>query len=98
MREGKYAPLAERLGGVRSRAVELSFIELERLLGELPVSAKRHAAWWANDASHVQAKAWLGTGWIVTKVDRKAEHVRFERGPISPRPTREYRHTLATRV
>jgi hypothetical protein len=49
--------------------------------GDLPPSAKKHRPWWANDKSHVQAKAWLRAGFSVGKesVDFKSETVCFVR-------------------
>ena len=42
--------------------VRLSFVEIERIIGQpLPSSARRHRAWWANERSgtHVNARSWL---------------------------------------
>lgn len=77
---GKYAPLARHLRG-QSAPVSMSFSQLENLLGDsLPPSARRHQAWWSNESegSHVQAHAWLDTGWRVASVDLRAERVVFE--------------------
>ncbi len=80
---GSYAPLAEHLVGVSGLSTQLSFAQVERILGRpLPDSALHHRAWWANDAkgSHSHATAWMGAGWLVDSVDLNAATVRFRRG------------------
>lgn len=77
---GKYDPLFEYLCRAGDRPVELSFDEIEVLVGALPASATTHAAWWANEAAggrHVQAHAWLNAGREVETVDRARRWVRF---------------------
>jgi hypothetical protein len=75
----KYDPLFERLCRAGDGSVELSFDEIGRLVGGLPASADRHAAWWSNDADgrHVQAHAWLNAGRHVVVVDRDRRCVTF---------------------
>jgi hypothetical protein len=48
----------------------------------LPPSAYRHESWWSNAhrGNHSQAKAWLGAGWYIEKVDRGRKKVRLQRG------------------
>jgi hypothetical protein len=76
-----YERLSEWLEGSSRNRVEVTFSELEGLLGlELPVSARRHRAWWANDLSHTQARAWLHAGYRSSDVDLSAEIVTFDRG------------------
>ncbi len=63
----KYTPLYNYLRRKPGPQVELSFVEIERLIGAmLPNSASR-AQWWANDGSpetrHVQCSAWLDAGY-----------------------------------
>jgi hypothetical protein len=55
----------------------MGFVEISRLVGGLPPSARRHRAWWANSPSHVQAHAWLELGRRVEAVDLEREVVRF---------------------
>lgn len=62
----------------------LSFDEIERIIGaELPESAMRYQAWWANQsgASHSHAAAWQAAGYRVTSVtlSRTSGMVTFER-------------------
>lgn len=75
----KYLPLARFLLGVpKTRdSVEISFSQLERILGSrLPPAAERHQAWWWNPTPEkrkhrrVQALAWLSVGWE-TRMSKK---------------------------
>lgn len=77
----KYEPLHKHL---RAKAVSLqtlrmTFGEIARLVGDLPASADKHRAWWANDPTHPQAQAWLDAGWEVDTVDQVAGTVTFKR-------------------
>jgi hypothetical protein len=59
----KYSGIAEFLKR-RDKELILSFDDVAALVdGGLPSSAFEYTAWWANDASHVQAKVWLDAGW-----------------------------------
>ncbi|WP_430537430.1 DUF7662 domain-containing protein [Blastococcus saxobsidens] len=77
----KYDPLGQWFGDFgRGVEVTLGFADIDELLGAaLPASADHHRAWWANDPTHVQARAWLDAGWAVDAVDRRARRVRFRR-------------------
>lgn len=80
---GSYAPLADHLRAAESSLLQLSFPQVERILGRpLPASARRHRAWWSNESSgsHSHARAWMGVGWLVDTVDFNAGTVRFRRG------------------
>lgn len=67
---GKYTPLFEYLDKQDRNSLILSIKQIEDVLGfVLPKSAHEHRAWWANDLSHSQAKAWLMAGWKVESVD-----------------------------
>ncbi len=60
MMASRYDALTTLLGQRDDATVELSFDELDRLVGGLPTSAKRYGAWWANTrAVHPHAKFWL---------------------------------------
>lgn len=77
----KYDPLLEYLEGATRSPITLSFREVERLLNAtLPVSARKHAAWWSNEpvGSHVQARAWMDAGWVA-RVDIAGQSVEFRR-------------------
>lgn len=76
----KYDPLFKQLCASPNEAVELTFHEIEALVGPLPASARRYSAWWANEAEgggHVQARAWLNAGREVETVDVRRDRVRF---------------------
>jgi hypothetical protein len=73
----KYAPLLDHLDKTKG-PVDLTFGEVSRLVGGLPPSAYRHAAWWSNsDRGHVQAEAWLRAGRRVARIDLVGERVLF---------------------
>lgn len=74
--EPKYEPLSRHLGSA-TRPITMTFDEISRLVGGLPASAYRHGAWWANDQTHVQAKAWLDPGRRVQEVDLERQVVEF---------------------
>ena len=78
----KYDPLLEYLEKQPdSGLLELSFEEIEAILGAaLPDSARSMRAWWAN-GSTAQARAWQKAGWLVDDVD-------FQNGLVVFRPAR----------
>ncbi|MCD6562785.1 MAG: hypothetical protein J7K23_02560 [Thermoproteales archaeon] len=77
---GKYDKLGDILRKKDSDIFTISFKEIEKRLGfTLPKSAYRHRAWWANDMTHSQARAWLNVGWFVKSVDLKKGLVTFKR-------------------
>jgi hypothetical protein len=75
----KYDPLFEHLCQAPSEPIEMTFTEVAQLVGGLPDSARKHAAWWSNerDGQHVQARAWLEAGRQVEHVDQGSGRVRF---------------------
>lgn len=63
----KYAPLYNYLRRKPGTELRLSFVDIERIIGQLlPKSAFRQQ-WWANERSpqnrHVQSAAWLDAGY-----------------------------------
>ncbi|GGR38760.1 DUF7662 domain-containing protein [Deinococcus ruber] len=79
---GKYAPLADHLSTLDQPAIQLTFLQIEHLLGfTLPDSAREHRAWWANDVTHSQARAWTTAGWQSSDVDLTGNTVKFIRAP-----------------
>ena len=63
----KYDPLGAYLARQGEEEFELSFEEVERIVGDaLPVSASR-PQWWANgsdgDNNHVQSRSWRSAGY-----------------------------------
>ncbi|ULH18341.1 hypothetical protein MF271_23060 (plasmid) [Deinococcus sp. KNUC1210] len=79
---GKYAPLADYLKTLEQPSIQLTFPQIEHLLGfALPDSASEHRAWWANDVTHSQARAWTAVGWQSSDVDLTGKSVKFIRSP-----------------
>jgi hypothetical protein len=77
----KYDPLKRYLSRQKTVGVDLTFTELERIIGAmLPKSAHR-PQWWANETdaetSHVQVAAWRDAGFKAFLVG--SEQVRFEK-------------------
>jgi hypothetical protein len=79
---GKYDRLTAALTASGVDRIVYSFGDVERIIGApLPLSARRHRAWWGNndDISHVQSQAWRGAGWRVAGIDLARERVTFAR-------------------
>ena len=82
---GKYAALYRYLETMPIQTTEwrVSFTEMEGILGFLlPVSARLHRPWWANQKSsngHSHAWAWLAAGWKTSAVDLDRETLSFIR-------------------
>jgi hypothetical protein len=80
-----YQPLKDFLAARGDRSVNLSFAEIEKLLGRrLPPSARGAVSrqWWANTESHSQARAWLSLG-RKAKLNLEEGAITFSR-PASP--------------
>ena len=80
----KYDPLHNHLKQARTSRVEMSFADIERIVGDkLPESAWKHRPWWSNGGGPqgpmVQAVAWLTAGFAVEWVDQDVGKVAFER-------------------
>lgn len=79
---GKYAPLAASLSRQKAPEIEMTFRDLERVVGRLLPKAATQSSWWdeaetgADDSP--QTRAWQSAGFRPV-VDLKSEHVRFER-------------------
>lgn len=78
----KYARLNEFLVDRSDNEIELSFAELERILGSpLPESASVYPAWWANQTPpSSQSSAWMSEGWRAYP-NLKARRVTFRKEP-----------------
>ncbi|PYG79884.1 MULTISPECIES: HNH endonuclease [unclassified Pseudomonas] len=75
-------PLADFLRSQTVNSVELTFAQIDELVGGLPPVARNHNAWWANsrtDDSHTWAHLWIEAGWERKSLDLSAEVVVFER-------------------
>jgi hypothetical protein len=62
---GNYQRLADFLASCQSDEVQLSFADIERILGQPLPNAARTATWWANTQHLAQDRAWLRAGWRV---------------------------------
>jgi hypothetical protein len=77
MAKAKYDPLFERLCRAPDGPLTLSMDEIDGLVRGLPASARAQRAWWKNDPSRAQAKAWLNAGREVDAVDVDTGRVSF---------------------
>jgi hypothetical protein len=78
----KYDPLCGHLRRQRQDELELTFTEIERILGAMLPKSATLPQWWANvtgsDTSHVQRKAWGDAGYDAFLIAGK-DRVRFKR-------------------
>jgi len=81
--ESRYAALAVFLQRQPPNEdnLTLTFNQIEEIIGgELPPSAYKRRAWWANDSvSHVQSQQWLAADWKAAWVTLTEQQVRFTR-------------------
>ena len=76
----KYEPLAEFLCRQTVDSCTLTLVEIERIIARhLPRSARTHAAWWGNDRTHAQARAWMEEGWRARPASRRMDAIVFHR-------------------
>ncbi|MDV4167414.1 hypothetical protein [Rhodovulum sp. FJ3] len=76
----KYDALTEHLEKLEANRWDATFEEIEGILGfQLPLSAREHAAWWANQTTgqRVQCSSWMDVGWSTAGLDIAAETVSF---------------------
>ena len=77
---GRYDPLKAYLLTQTASRLPMTFSAVEKTIGaKLPRSAHAYRAWWSNDTSHVQAKAWLDAGYRAEQVDQNAGTLVFVR-------------------
>lgn len=63
-----------------SKPWHATFQQVEELIGSsLPDSARKHQAWWANQAGkgHAQSFSWACVGWRTSNLDLENETVTF---------------------
>jgi hypothetical protein len=77
----KYEPLTHFLQSSNEAVIELTFAEMERIIGEkLPASAYKHRALWSNNTvGHVMTQAWVAAGYLSESVDMARKRVTFRR-------------------
>ena len=74
---GKYDPLADYLRRYRGTEVDLSFRDIERILGGFLPKAAKESGWWADgDGEAPQKRAWNSVR-FVPRPDLRGERVRF---------------------
>ena len=63
----KYTPLYDYLRRKPGPAVEMSFAQIEHVIGSMLPNSALRPQWWANERSsetrHVQCSAWLDAGY-----------------------------------
>ena len=63
---GKYDPLYRHLTACGRERVQMTFAEIEAVLGaKLPNSAYHYRPWWGDHHSHVQSRAWHDAGYRI---------------------------------
>lgn len=79
----KYRPLLDYLRRSQQQQIELTFGDIEQILGSpLPQSARQQRAWWSNRSKGaVQASAWMEADYLVETLDLAAERVTFSQPP-----------------
>jgi hypothetical protein len=85
-----YLPLAAYLTACQADEVQLSFEDVERILGRpLPRSAYR-PTWWTNAPYTGHARTWLDAGWVVKQHARVGvvTFTRQQRAKSSSSPAR----------
>lgn len=88
---GKYHTLQEHLFSRDDSIWNATFDEIEEIIGDdLPDSARKHQAWWANQ-SHGHSQYWQRAGWLTAKVDVENEQLTFYRH-------QDRRHLVGTQV
>ena len=95
----KYEKLAEYLKELDVDKINLSFDEIEKILGEpLPGSAEERA-WWANSATNNHAlNGWLDIGWQTANVnmdDRILDFMKVPANRLSASPQSLSDHSAA---
>ena len=78
----KYDPLKMHLIQSPERVVTLSFAQIERILNtDLPQSAFRYNAWWANEieGTHTHSNSWMDAGYRTEKVNLNSTTVTFKK-------------------
>lgn len=76
---GKYEALQEHLFSRDDAVWNATFGEIEEVIGDdLPKSARKHQAWWANQ-SHGHSQYWQRAGWLTANVDVENECLTFNR-------------------
>ncbi|PWV98217.1 hypothetical protein DFR52_105198 [Hoeflea marina] len=77
---GKYEPLRRFLALQNKDQIQMSFAEIEAVLGEPLPASKKFPAWWSNNTmNNVMTKEWLAAGYQSEQVDVVGEKLTFRR-------------------
>ena len=86
--QSKYEKLAQHLNGLDVEMVNLTFDEIEKILGEPLPGAAMKRAWWANSASNNHAlNGWLDAGWQTANVnmdDHILDFIKVDQSVMEP--------------
>jgi hypothetical protein len=76
---GKYQPLTAFLNTSQQTRVQMTFSQLEGLLGfPLPPSARKHRSWWSNNPNNnVATRAWVDAGYGTADVELAGQGLAF---------------------
>lgn len=83
---GRYEPLRAFLDAQAGDRIQLTFHEIENILGAALPASKRYPAWWSNNPSNnPMTKVWLAAGFVTEQVDIAGEKLVFRRAePARP--------------
>src|SRR6266540_2550459 len=77
---GKYTALAAFLQAQKRDEVPMTFVQIERLIGDKLPASHRYRAWWSNNSfNSVMTKAWLDAGFRSEQVDMEGGKLVFRR-------------------
>ena len=77
---GKYTALADYLRAQKRDEVPMTFVQIERLIGDKLPASHRYRAWWSNNSfNSVMTKAWLDAGFCSEQVDMEEGKLVFRR-------------------
>jgi hypothetical protein len=76
----KYEPLGQFLRKQKRSRIQMTFAEIETIIGtKLPRSKSSRAFWSNNPDNNVMTKEWIGAGFEAKSVDTRAELLIFSR-------------------
>jgi hypothetical protein len=80
MAKYKYSALADYLRAQKSDEVDMTFAQIERIVGGKLPASHRYRSWWSNNSfNSVMTKAWLDAGFESTNVDMKKRTLVFRK-------------------